>query len=315
MGEPELSIIIPGCNEYPQNAFTIQSIISALGNEIDYEIIYIDNFCQEVKAQGRTQDKSLAYLSSIAKTSQPGTLRVYPYTDKLSHWNAKNFGIQKAKAPILFFCDAHCHVDESLLHMFKYYKRFHKELNGTLHLPLAYLLERKGRELIYKLVHNIPNGIVHYSFTGYRPNNKVYQVPCMSTCGMMITKDMMVNDLGMWPSQLGIYGGGENFINFVLAVLGKTINIFPTKRPLYHYAEKRSYSWNYTDWMKNRVIASFIHSGKDFAKRQIVNMRGQLPVKTRVLEGVMYNPDLIERRTKIEHNTKVTIEEFCANWN
>lgn len=312
---PDLSIIIPGANEYPQNAFTIQSLISELQGEVDFEIIYIDNYCDELKAQGKTPDRGLEYLSGIAQKSQPGIVRVLTYKDKLSHWNAKNVGIQSARAPILFFCDAHCLVaNKSLVAMYHYYKKFHEELNGTLHLPIAYMLEKKGRELIYKLVSDVKTGAVHYSFTGYRPEKQVYQVPCMSTCGMMITKNLMVNHLGMWPKELGIYGGGENFANFTLAVLGKTINIFPTSYPLYHYAEKRGYHWTGNDWMRNRLIASFVHSGQAFTKRQMEAMRGRVPVKNQLYESVVYNNDLIERSAKVFNATKVSIEEFCAKW-
>ena len=39
----DLSIIIPGCNEWPMNAFTIQSIRDCIGDKLDYEILYIEN--------------------------------------------------------------------------------------------------------------------------------------------------------------------------------------------------------------------------------------------------------------------------------
>ena len=48
---PELSVIMPFCNEYPQNMFTIQNIAQELRDRVDFEIIAIDNFCEEVQAQ------------------------------------------------------------------------------------------------------------------------------------------------------------------------------------------------------------------------------------------------------------------------
>lgn len=311
----DLSIVVPGCNEYPMNVFTIQSLFSELRNtDIDFEIIYIDNFCDELARQNVKQDRGFEFLEGISRKSQP-RLKVLKYRDKLSHWNAKNAGIKESKGDILFFCDAHCHFGNgSLVAMYKYYKENHEKLNGTIHLPLSYILEKSGRELIYKLVQRLGEGVVHYSFTKYNSYDKLITVPCMSTCGMMITRKMMVEDLGMWPSELGIYGGGENFINFVLAVLGKTINIFPTYYPLYHYAEKRAYYYNGNDWMRNRLIASFLHSGKDFVKKTIDNMRGLVIAKTKIFESVVYNADLAEHRKHIEAKTKVSIEDFCAKW-
>lgn len=310
--KPELSIIMPGVNEYPQNAFTIQNLANELRGEVDFEILYIDNFCPEVVRQNRIQDKSYTFLETISKNNK--FLRVFKYEKKLSHWNAKNIGIKNAKADILFFCDAHCVVAKnSLVNMFNFYKSNHAELNGTIHLPLSYLLERPGLELIYKLISDIPKGVVHYSFTRYRKEKETYAVPCMSTCGMMITKDMLVNDLGTWPSEFGIYGGGENFINFTLAVLGKSINIFPTM-PLFHYAEKRGYHWNSGDHMRNRLIASFVHSGRDFAKKTVDNMRGSPAVKMQIFESVVYNTYLKKHRELIKSKTQITIDEFVKKW-
>ena len=310
---PELSIIIPAVNEYPQSAFTIQNIYNELRDEVDFELIYIDNYCDELKAQRRTPDKGLEYLKSIS--NRHPWLKVLSYTDKLSHWNAKNLGIKEAKGEYLWFCDAHCGLGRgSLKAMFEYYKKAHVSLNGTLHLPLSYLLEKPGLELTYKLVADVPRGIAHYSFTRYQPSQVPYKVPCMSTCGMMITRDMMVNELGMWPSELGIYGGGENFINFTLAVLGRTINIFPAKYPLFHYAERRGYSWNSGDWLRNRAIASFIHSGPEFAKTMLKHAKGQELTKNRIFESIAGNHSVLDHRDKIEKASRMSIEDYCTKW-
>ncbi len=308
----ELSIIIPGINEFPQNFFTVQSLWSELRDEVDFEILYIDNYCPEFAKQGKQQDRGYERLKSISERNK--FLKVFKYEDKLSHWNAKNIGIKNASADILFFLDAHCIVSKnSLVNMFNFYKANHEELNGTLHLPLSYMLERPGLDLIYKLVADIEKGVVHYSFTRYKEDTKPYKVPCMSTCGMMITKDLLVNEMGMWPSELGIYGGGENFINFTLAVLGKDINIFPTN-PLFHYAEKRAYHWNHSDYMRNRLIASYIHSGKDFAKITVSNMRGNPTVKNQIFESIIYNESLRSQKKLIEQQTKISISEFVDRW-
>ena len=53
----DLSIIVPFVNEFPMIVFTLQSINQALLNKgIEYEVIGINNYCDEVKNQGREED-------------------------------------------------------------------------------------------------------------------------------------------------------------------------------------------------------------------------------------------------------------------
>jgi len=61
--------------------------------------------------------------------------------------------------------------------------------------------------------------------------------------------------LGDGQRSLDLWRRGTLY-NFCLAVMGYDINIYPTK-PLYHFAEKRGYNWNYDDWVRNRMIATF----------------------------------------------------------
>jgi glycosyltransferase involved in cell wall biosynthesis len=55
----ELSVIIPFCNEYPQILFTIQSIAQELRDRVDFEIIAVNNYCDEVEKQGRKEIKDM----------------------------------------------------------------------------------------------------------------------------------------------------------------------------------------------------------------------------------------------------------------
>jgi len=271
----ELSIVIPYCNEYPQVLFTIQSIAQELMGRVDFEIIAINNFCEEVVKQGREEDKSYEAVSASQKANP--WLKSLHYKDKLSHWQAKNLGVQNSTGKFLWFCDAHCIVDrDALYNMFECYKKYHEMINGSIHLPLTYKL-LESHKLIYKLVYTPEIAEVHYSFTGYKtPTTEAsifYQVPCMSTCGMMITRDIY-NQFGGWPELLGIYGGGENFLNFTLAVLGKTVNIF-AGNALHHHGEKRGYHWNYDDYTRNRIIATYMFGGKHMAANFTANRKGR----------------------------------------
>jgi glycosyltransferase involved in cell wall biosynthesis len=251
-----LSIIIPSRNEFPQVAFTIQNVITTLEcTPLDYEVLLIDNMS--------TVEKH--WLDGKARHR----LRVFHHDDHEGHWGAKNVGIENAKADTLFFMDAHCIVEpNALVNMFKDYKTKYTTLNGSLHMPIRYLLDVPGRELVYQHTYNKPDGLMLYSFRRMTEYKKIHKVPCMSTCGMMISKEILVDELGMWPAELGIYGGGENWLNFTMAMIGRDINIWPFN-PIHHYAYKRGYGWNYDNFQRNHIIAAYHWGGVEWVDRFI----------------------------------------------
>lgn len=306
----DLSVIIPYVQEYPQIVFTLQSLYCELEDAgIDFEIIAIDNWCKEVEAQGRPQDKGSGYVKDRANALP--WLKYVAYDEKLSHWQAKNAGIKESTGRNLLFIDSHCITSaNSVVDMFHYYDAHKDDLNGTLHLPISYMMERRGLELIYKLVLDLEHAVVHYSFTRQKIRDRVHRVPCMSTCGMMMSREIY-DRLGGWPAELGIYGGGENFINFTMAIMGLNINIFPAN-PIYHYAEKRGYHWNYTDFHRNRCIASYMYGGKDFAKKYITSVKGRPEVLSSIYEDVVTKCQ--EHREHIKKSQKLDIETWCQIW-
>lgn len=306
----ELSVIVPFCNEYPQVLFTIQSIAQELRGRVDFEIIAINNYCDEVKQQGIKEDKG--YDAVLASERANPWLKVLHYDEKLSHWQSKNLGVKKSSGKFLWFCDAHCMVSrDSLYKMFLYYKARHKNLNGSIHLPLTYKI-LESHKLIYKLVHNPEIGEVHYSFTGYKVCDRDnlfynhYQVPCMSTCGMMITRDLY-DQLGGWPTCLGIYGGGENFLNFTLAILGKSVNIY-CGEPLFHHGDKRGYSWNYNCYTSNRIAATYMFGGEALARKYAKHRKGSQIIIGQILEGVLHK--CRPHREMIKERQTITIDEW-----
>jgi glycosyltransferase involved in cell wall biosynthesis len=304
----ELSVIIPFCNEYPQVLFTIQNIAQELRDRVDFEIIAINNFCDEVAAQGKTEDPAGDSLKATMR--QNDWLKVIDYRDKLSHWQAKNMGVLNSTGRFLWFCDAHCIVSrDSLFRMFEYYKQNHERLNGTLHLPLTYKI-METKKLIYKLVAEPDHGYLHYSFTPYRDAQEPYIVPCMSTCGMIMTREIY-NQLGCWPRELGIYGGGENFVNFTLAVLGKTVNIMPGG-PLFHHGAPREYYWNYTDHKRNQIIAAYIYGGRKFAELFTAHCRGDQRVLQAVAEDVFNKCG--HDRDYIKNQQVISIMDWLSKW-
>jgi hypothetical protein len=189
-------------------------------------------------------------------------LKYIKYDRRLSHWQAKATGVLESEYDTLLFMDAHTIPTPTITDMFMKY-RFGKDKNGfywdqgTMHFPLTYKI-LEWRRLIYKLKIEEPH-FWSYAFTGFRDSEEPYEVPCMSTCGMMISRHIY-NSLGGWPKTLGIYGGGENFMNFSLAVTGYKKFIYP-QATLFHHGDRRDYHYNYNDMIINRMTAHYLFDG------------------------------------------------------
>ena len=322
---PDLSIIIPYVREYPQILFTIRSIAEELVGRVDFEIIAVDNYCNQVKQQNYTclhcgaqhptfeNDKTEEVLVASSGKINPW-LKVVKYQDKLSHWQAKNFGVKHSTGDVLWFCDSHCSVGRNILYnMFEYFttnELFGSCLNGTLHLPLSYKILESHRT-IYKPVLNVDKGEYHYALTGYRDEVMPYEVPAASTCGMMITRKLF-DELGGWPSEFGIYGGGENFINFSLAVMGKKKFMFTSKTALYHHGEHRGYHYVYDDYIKNRLLATYMFGGKKTVELFVQHAKGRPGVLRSILNNIYHTSG--KHRQIIKSKQIMEIEDWTKKW-
>lgn len=326
--EKELSIIIPFVQEWPQVAWTIMSIAEELRDRVDFEIIAVSNWCQEVKDQIANvwkkrgwppgePEPDRAHVQILGTSEREGVTHMFPwlkateYTDKLSHWQAKNKGVRElSTGKFLMFIDAHCLPErDSIYKAFQYYKDNYESLNGTLHLPLTYhILE--AHKLIYKLVVNWETAEIHYSFTGYRDEPKPYEVPCMSTCGMMMTRELY-DEVGGWPTELGIYGGGENFMNFTLAVLGKKKWIM-SGGALHHHGDNRKYHYYRDDYIRNRAIATYIFGGEDLARTMVFKTKGRSSVLTSIFNDVLNTCG--EHRKLIKSKQIISIKDWVDRW-
>lgn len=297
----DLSIIVPFCNEYPQVIFTLKAIAESIADSVDFEIIAVDNYAMGYV--DRPEDGSGGVVKSGANHNE--WLRYVECKHKLSHWNAKRIGVQKASGSILLFLDAHVvPTRDAISKMFEYYWSHWEELDGSLHLPVTYKILDPQR-LIYKF-HLDGGAFYNYSFTGYRDEKEPYEVPVMSTCGMMIHKSFY--DLtGGWHPEFGIYSGGEHFMNFTLAVLGKKKWIW-TDGYVAHHGEKRGYSQNYDDTLRNRMLAHYLFGGMEVLRA----FRNVAKGKENVLNDIMSNVLKvgIKHRQLIEARQKMTIEDW-----
>jgi glycosyltransferase involved in cell wall biosynthesis len=317
---PKLSVIIPYCNEYPMIMATLRSVHEEL-KDIDHQIVAVDNYCEEVRAQGRLPDSCHSYkgadgnevighIQSMARINP--WLKYLKYDKVLSHWAAKKFAIDNTDSPFIMFVDAHCIPSrDSLSSMFKYYEEHYKELDGTIALPLSYhLLE--DRRLIYKLLFNEKEGQCEYTFSSLpRRPEIVFQVPCMSSCGCLLTRDLY-NLTGGFP-QRSAYSGGEQFLNFTLAVLGKKVWIYNNGSVLHHHGAPRGYSYNWHGYQVNRALAALCFGGEKWLKLYVDRLDSKGVAQN--VKDEIYNEAMVigyEQHKSIKEKQVISIEEWAT---
>jgi len=314
----QISVIIPFCNEMPQIAFTVQSLIEELNGFCKYEIIIIDNMShEEIKcdAGGRKypiQSRKYFYNSETKKTMstwffRKGIIKHIIYDEKQGHWNAKNAGIKASSGKYLFFLDSHCIMQrDSLRHMLNWIENF-KEPIGGLHAYICYMLDS------HRLEYKPQRKTFGYQFCSAQPGKtEPYKVCVMSTCGML-TPRSVIDKLGGWHPELGIYGGGESYINWKQSTCGYGHYIHP-KAVCWHYADKRGYSWNHTDYVRNSFIAAYVVGGEAFLNQQ-VEQRYKRDRKD-IIDGLA--KDVIEKckeeREFIKKNQTISFEDYITWW-
>ena len=317
----DVSVIMPFCNEWAQIVFTIRAIAEQLkGGGLDFEIIAIDNYVEGIsippdRGHDHYNDKGKFVKSHIASMAEKHEwLKYIRYDEKLSHWNAKRVGADEAQGEVMWFLDAHVIPCNEIWYGVKYYFDHYGEMDGTLHFPLTYHIIESQR-LIYQADIDVGTGLFHYKFKNYTWNHKdgIFEVPCMSTCGMLIS-NFLYRQVGGWPKELGIYGGGENFMNFTLAILGKKKYIY-SPSTLFHHGDKRGYKYNGPDYDRNRIIANYLFGGEDAAVRWVWNHAKHLQTsrhKTNTLNEIFHL--CRKQRAWIVERQEVCIEDWAKKW-
>lgn len=347
MGKPDLSIIIPFAGEYPQVLFTVQAIAESLHNKIDFEIIVIDNYCQELEDQFTASRKRVVNqllhkmgdtgeyineadilqhvptLKSMQDSRKSGEalkacsggnpwLKYMTYDKRLSHWECKRLACLEAKADTFLFVDAHCVPSDGIAEMFDLYDDQYRNVS-SFHMPLTYKI-LEWRRLIYKMV--IENNFYGYSFTGFPGINDAgpdpVEVPCMSCCGVMLSRELY-DKIGGWPADFGAYGGGENFLNYSLSVIGAQKHIFPGVT-LHHHGEKRDYHSTYDGTLWNRLVAHYMFGGVEKLDALISVSKGNPKSINNMRQRILDKPAYQEQRATIKKNTFVDIDTWAKGW-
>ena len=278
-----ISAIIPCCNEYPQVLFTVQSVLEGGADEV-------------VVVSNKSTDKTNEYFGNLRNPK----VKFFIKDDILSHWQAKNLGIQESVGDLLFFVDAHCIISKDALDDLSL---FIGSGHDIAHCVIHYMLDNKS------LIYTPRFEIFNYRFTGFPPSTVPFKVPVMSTCGMMCSRSV-IDEVGGWNTELGIYGGGEAYINWKHGTCGYNHYVHPMAL-CWHYAEKRGYSWNYDDYMRNEFIAAYCVGGEEWLGKMVENRKKKS--RAEVVDAVAL--DVMTKcksdRDFIASKQIMTYDEFC----
>jgi len=278
-----ISAIIPCCNEYPQVLFTVQSVLEGGADEV-------------VVVSNKSTDKTNEYFGNLRNPK----VKFFIKDDILSHWQAKNLGIQESVGDLLFFVDAHCIISKDALDDLSL---FIGSGHDIAHCVIHYMLDNKP------LIYTPRFEIFNYRFTGFPPSTVPFKVPVMSTCGMMCSRSV-IDEVGGWNTELGIYGGGEAYINWKHGTCGYNHYVHPMAL-CWHYAEKRGYSWNYDDYMRNEFIAAYCVGGEEWLGKMVENRKKKS--RAEVVDAVAL--DVMTKcksdRDFIASKQIMTYDEFC----
>lgn len=334
---PELAVIINHVGEYPHLHYTLQSVWMELrASEIDFEVICVDNDCEEAKRSGYEPgptpfniDDSMDFLTNGGKYTP--WLRRLKYDKKLSHWSAKGYAVKNTVAPYLFFLDAHCLLlPAGLTKMFDRYKTAVNLgiTNESYHLSISDFL-RPDFTKKYKLLYEPGHGILHYENQRVdSPPSYAIDVPAQSTCGMLCRREHITDVIGYWPEELGPYGGGENYFNFCMALMGYKKALDLTEAPgIYHWHIpgghwSRDYTPSVQSWARNIMIATYLVGGLKWLENLTRNShKAPYPISAvpphliwRAYNEIRDTESLVDRREWIKARAVTTIEQWAVQW-
>lgn len=243
-----VSVIIPSRNELKNLLWTLQAAMADLEG-LDFELIPVLNRCNP-----DDQEAVKRYWPFKAGFGQ-----VVVYDEKASCWGARNAGARVATGEYLLFLDSHVMPSPGS------YQRliaFHRGWKGVAHCALNYWLEPQAKALYgYEWRPEKFWG----NWTRRKPVGPDFKVPLSGTSSSLIDRDVF-NEVGGWHPELGIYGGGETYMDLLVQMYGYAVRLDPDNR-LWHLTENRGYVWNNEDLRRNFMLSAFVLGGLPWLDR------------------------------------------------
>lgn len=335
----DLSIIVPFADEGSNVIFTTQALIEELDGFCKYEIILVDNMSHDHLVTKSGDREYPTYSRDFFQTAKgristyffrKGIVKYFQYDAKQGHWNAKNHGLANSTGKYVFFVDAHTIMKRDSLRKMLTWLRENDQKEfvngpvtyrvGGLHSYVNYILD--SRSLEYKVqrktfgyqfcTHQMEPYTDEKGQRQLRFPTQPYQVCVMSTCGMMCPRAVL-DDLGWWNPEFGIYGGGESYMNWKQSTCGFGHWIHP-EAWCWHYADKRGYCFNHTDFVRNAMIARYVVGGEAFLEEEVtLRLSKDNPAVLRALADDVKAKCKAER-DRIAPRQVIDIDSYLAWW-
>ena len=240
----KVSVIIPVCNEFPQIAFTLDSISQNLRG-LDHEILVVFN---------NNSDEAPEYLKGRGRHIKLLT------SESFSCWQARNLGAAEASGDYFFFFDAHILLEPEAIAKAVAVLKTEREA-GIVWFAMRYLMDTERILYGYRLKPDKFWG----NWTSHRRTQKPYPLAMSGAAGMGI-KAETYRAIGGWLPSFGIYGGGEPYLSLKAERLGYRNYISPDSI-FAHFSAKRGYCWNNDDLWRNFLMAAFATGGAKWLER------------------------------------------------
>jgi glycosyltransferase involved in cell wall biosynthesis len=238
----EVSIVIPSRNEWQNLIWTVQGL--QLEFDQDYEIVAVLNQCEPEEAE-----KLKRFWPA-----QTGRLKVIQYDERPSCWQARNEGAKEAIGDYILFLDSHVIAKHG---HFRRGVEYHRGWRGILHFGVNYWLDHPNRTLYQ---YTWQPWKFWGSYSRRLPEPPDYRILMSGSAAVLIDRDVFW-ELGGFHPALGIYGGGEPYLDLKTWMWGYEVRCNPAFQ-FYHLAERRGYSWNNDDLWQNFMVAAYALGGE-----------------------------------------------------
>lgn len=267
MKKPLVSVVIPARNEFPQIAFTVQSILNDLETFLEpaeFEIIICANCPSDEiypkRALGGTVDYLMPrgiYWNRVLKVL---------YDPIAGNHSTRNKGALIARGKYLFFSDGHMSYKRG------YFQRMIRaidETGGIAHGTIGWLgAYPPGVSMGYQYTIKLGEEIKG-TWNNYKLAEDYFYIPLQGHCCLGMRRKQFLEFDG-YPKYHRCYGGGEFYLDMKWWMFGSKVVVDP-QAVAYHLCAPRGYNYHHDDYVHNVFLIGFSLGMDEWVERAYLN--------------------------------------------